>query len=105
MLCDDCSQIIIDPRQITGKPISIIEGYSTGRPRSDRYPEFPALKASGEAGCQLCTSIRDEILRYIEGDVGPPPGLRDLGTREADFCESDKYLDVYEPETLIALIL
>jgi hypothetical protein len=94
MLCDDCSQIIIDPRQLTYELGHKNGGYLTGTGllRFDQYPEFPVLKASGEAGCQLCISIRDEIMRYIKNNLvqgTQPKGRRGLGTCEADFSELD----------------
>jgi hypothetical protein len=92
MLCDDCSQITIDPRKITGDLDSINSQYQTGTGllRFDQYPEFPLLKASGEAGCQLCISLRDEIMRYVESNLiqgTQPKGLRALGTSKTGFSE------------------
>jgi hypothetical protein len=73
MLCVYCSQVDIDPRIMKDfrgrnlrETMNSNSWYTTGQSRSDLYPDFPGLKASAEAGCQLCSSLRHQILQSFE---------------------------------------
>jgi hypothetical protein len=81
--CEDCSKIIIDPKKLTKRPrlqpagfkgiLRDNDQYAVGT-RSDFYPDFPALKKSGEAGCDLCISLRERIVRDFQER---PPKMRE----------------------------
>jgi hypothetical protein len=74
-LCEDCKSIVIGPRKIietkgfdaTRREYSTSVGrYEVGEARFDQYPSFPALKASGDSGCELCVALRPSFLQEFE---------------------------------------
>jgi hypothetical protein len=82
-LCEDCSKIIIDPKKLTKRPrlqpsgfkgiIRDNDQYAAGT-RYDLYPDFPTLKKSGEAGCDLCIPLRERIMHDFHEK---PPKMRE----------------------------
>jgi hypothetical protein len=77
MLCENCKQITIDPKRMTARPsrqrnfdTDWAGKYEVGKTRVDQYPDFIVLKVSGDAGCDLCSSLRQRLLQDF--DQNPP---------------------------------